>query len=1324
MVRVTGAITPTAPLTDLYPTHDSFYGLGGLREVGNTTARNNIPNARRREGMIVYTVSDMSYWQLKPGPWLGTDFDWKFLWGDTGPGQALFDAVVIPEDEDADIKLQEAIDEVAALPQGGMVWAKSGFYGLTNPIHPRTNVTIMSGGNAVFQNITGWPPGAPSDDIDAACIIQDDGTDFHDFVVQGITFQGNRTLGSTSCAIHLSGDLDPANISGAVIENLTIRDCNFRHMQLLPVKLFGLRGKMIVTGNEFYDNADPGFGFCQEVILVANHSLESHDNGFSLSRGNRKVICVGNTIESPNLYGIWLAGYLTDEGPTDFVCCGNVVLDARRSGINLSGTPKNASITGNFIDLSHNRPIDGIDGIQVYGNSSTQKAENITIVGNTIMNAPRSGVGFANCKVLTICANTIINTGTEYKANGTTLITASDVTSNIGIMSTQLNSVDVWIDGNHIIDNRTTPLCNWDIWKINSSASGILVLGVNHSRGMRSSRNTMNFKNMVDAGQPLDIDINGPDASPMVRWNMQGNGEMQFRGGLGVVIQSVTQGTGSTAYLRFSAGTSAQKIGGFTAKRTSPFGESIMALNCLAGGVLSASDSTAPFYMQGMTSGGFYAGFNSGIRFRRRAISDSSATMAFNDYVIAYTALTTGRSVQLQSTVQVSGQTIIIKDETGNASPATPITINPYSMGSPTFTDADVDPTTNIIHLSTFIATGTPVTVSTPGTLPAPLLPATPYYVTRNTANVASSQVNGGTLTSDSSSGVGAWSNPSNASGSDNSYATWTAVGAGEDGTDPVISQPLKALNNGFAIPAAAQIEGIQVKVEGKSTTVVGADNLVYDANVQLVKGGVVVGDNKATGSSFTSSDTTKTYGDSNNDLWGTSFTPAQINAADFGAIFQASSVSGTMNTDNVIIIVYYTLPNDIKLADTLAHATAGTALDLTTAGSGTVTLASPAQLIEGASSIQINMPRGCVQLYADGLLGWQVQGGIYNTSQFAAANIGGLTEAIQDTVAAYINDNDSMDVSYDDTANTLDLRAQAVSVRIAQTAHGLAVGNVIRHNGTNFVKARADSLANANGVMMVTTVPDANNFTAVQIGYVTGLSGLTAGTTYYLDPTTAGAITATEPVTAGQVSKPVLLATSTTAGFFSSSYRGALVVSASVAAGSGAFLPADVGLLAASIDPATTTTNSGALPNSQMVVIKLRTDIAISVANIVCFVQTAGATLTAGQSFAALYDSSKTLVGQTADQSTAWTTTGLKNMALAGGPFSIPAGYFYVAFVSTGTTRPTLRRSAGGTSIVNGVLSTANSRFANADTGITTTLPSTLGTFTALSEGYFAGVL
>lgn len=128
--------------------------------------------------------------------------------------------------------------------------------------------------------------------------------------------------------------------------------------------------------------------------------------------------------------------------------------------------------------------------------------------------------------------------------------------------------------------------------------------------------------------------------------------------------------------------------------------------------------------------------------------------------------------------------------------------------------------------------------------------------------------------------------------------------------------------------------------------------------------------------------------------------------------------------------------------------------------------------------------------------------------------------------------------------SNTAGGAATQTTSAVAQSSHGLSVANIVRHNGTNYVKAQADSGANAEVVGIVSAVADANNFTLVTAGRVTGLSGLSAGTVYFLSPSTSGLLTATEPSTAGQVSKPVLIADTTTSGYFFN-FRGMLISAA-----------------------------------------------------------------------------------------------------------------------------------------------------------------------------------
>ena len=66
----------------------------------------------------------------------------------------------------------------------------------------------------------------------------------------------------------------------------------------------------------------------------------------------------------------------------------------------------------------------------------------------------------------------------------------------------------------------------------------------------------------------------------------------------------------------------------------------------------------------------------------------------------------------------------------------------------------------------------------------------------------------------------------------------------------------------------------------------------------------------------------------------------------------------------------------------------------------------------------------------------------------------------------------------------------ESVSWSVTQTSHGLAVGDVIYNNGTNYVKAQANATGTL-GLFVVSIVADANTFTATFSGKIT-LSSLT----------------------------------------------------------------------------------------------------------------------------------------------------------------------------------------------------------------------------------------
>lgn len=134
------------------------------------------------------------------------------------------------------------------------------------------------------------------------------------------------------------------------------------------------------------------------------------------------------------------------------------------------------------------------------------------------------------------------------------------------------------------------------------------------------------------------------------------------------------------------------------------------------------------------------------------------------------------------------------------------------------------------------------------------------------------------------------------------------------------------------------------------------------------------------------------------------------------------------------------------------------------------------------------------------------------------------------DTDAVYISFSPSGDAATSGTGDVV----VPFTVAVTQTSHGFVVGDWLRHNGTNYSKAQADTASNARVAGVVVEVVDANHFVLQNGGYTSVLSGLTAGTAYYLSPTSAGAMTVTEPTAEDQISKPVFLSDSTTSGWVS----------------------------------------------------------------------------------------------------------------------------------------------------------------------------------------------
>jgi hypothetical protein len=121
----------------------------------------------------------------------------------------------------------------------------------------------------------------------------------------------------------------------------------------------------------------------------------------------------------------------------------------------------------------------------------------------------------------------------------------------------------------------------------------------------------------------------------------------------------------------------------------------------------------------------------------------------------------------------------------------------------------------------------------------------------------------------------------------------------------------LVATGFGFAIPASSTITGIQVSVKRAQGTEAGSAT-IQDNSVKIVQGGAITGlEHAVTGTNWPTTNTAYTYG-SSTDTWGATWTPATINAGNFGVAISAKAVASGSSyqdalVDYVSITVYYT---------------------------------------------------------------------------------------------------------------------------------------------------------------------------------------------------------------------------------------------------------------------------------------------------------------------------------------------------------------------------------------------------------------------------------
>jgi hypothetical protein len=148
------------------------------------------------------------------------------------------------------------------------------------------------------------------------------------------------------------------------------------------------------------------------------------------------------------------------------------------------------------------------------------------------------------------------------------------------------------------------------------------------------------------------------------------------------------------------------------------------------------------------------------------------------------------------------------------------------------------------------------------------------------------------------------WNNVSNATASDDTYVTLVTT----DGVDN-ISYYLEASNFGFNIPVGATIDGIEFRVECKSTSV----NTLDEGKIVDGEGTLLAANDRGDASINTTEK--YIYFGGSTELWGASWDYTDINSSSFGCAILDRIIFGdqTISVDHIQIKVYYTESGNVN---------------------------------------------------------------------------------------------------------------------------------------------------------------------------------------------------------------------------------------------------------------------------------------------------------------------------------------------------------------------------------------------------------------------------
>jgi hypothetical protein len=189
-------------------------------------------------------------------------------------------------------------------------------------------------------------------------------------------------------------------------------------------------------------------------------------------------------------------------------------------------------------------------------------------------------------------------------------------------------------------------------------------------------------------------------------------------------------------------------------------------------------------------------------------------------------------------------------------------------------------------------------------------------------------------------------------------------------------SDYLEGTAYGFSIPDGVVIQGIEVTVN-RRVDIHNAN--ILDNEVRLIKDGVIIGDNKAITVTWPTTFTLMTYGGPT-DLWGAEWTPADINAPNFGVALAAmrNNSGNTLRqavVDFMQITVYYENAATIEVncgdGTAVAYGDSTTCVVSVTNQAGSVT---PGGSVDWSSDGSGNFePGACILEGADGVASCEV---------------------------------------------------------------------------------------------------------------------------------------------------------------------------------------------------------------------------------------------------------------------------------------------------------------------------------------------------------------